>query len=376
MERMRIFLRAPVTMKRFFVGLCVLLLPTCGFGGTPGLFDSLVSFSQAHNLQVILCGPLSSQAPALPAVADLPALKAACEAQKMVVFESGKILTVVAADRQKRVVTIPAFAGIADPVTVSLEFAKADIRDVLRLLHVKSGHNIVVEKSVRGNLSIRAVDTPWTDVLRAIASGMGFAATRHGTVIYIADERRLPQILPDDVAQGKDPLVSFSLRDLDIREGFALLAKHFHRQNVAGEHVRGNVTLNVNQVSEPEALQLLARSNGFEARRFGDTWYLDDAHKLPDTAEKAKFHHRSLPPQEYPEITKVPEGAPLRLIVQGIVGFDKNWRALCWFQGRRYELTRGEIVQTAFRVTDVTADAVQVLDLRTQATQTFPLGGR
>jgi len=72
---------------------------------------------------------------------------------------------------------------------MSLDVQGSDIHTVLRAVAEYAGVNIVADQNVTGAITLRALDMPWDDMLRAVCRAMGLVAMDHGTVIRIATER-------------------------------------------------------------------------------------------------------------------------------------------------------------------------------------------
>jgi|GEM_PF-1115363 len=77
---------------------------------------------------------------------------------------------------------------------VSIDFKDTDIRDVFRLLGEKAGCNIITEKSVRGNITVRAKDVSVIRLARQIATANGFTVVVDGNTLILTEERKLPAI--------------------------------------------------------------------------------------------------------------------------------------------------------------------------------------
>ncbi|HEY9070803.1 MAG TPA: secretin N-terminal domain-containing protein [Candidatus Ozemobacteraceae bacterium] len=77
---------------------------------------------------------------------------------------------------------------------LSIDFTNADIRDIFKLLGEKSGCNVITEKAVRGNVTVRAKDVPIQRLARQIAEANGFFLQIEGNTMLLTDERKLPVI--------------------------------------------------------------------------------------------------------------------------------------------------------------------------------------
>lgn len=74
---------------------------------------------------------------------------------------------------------------VSAPGNVTLDFKNADINNVLRIISLKSGVNIVTGKDVEGPITIRLVDVPWEKALEAVLKTYGYAYERDGNIIRV-----------------------------------------------------------------------------------------------------------------------------------------------------------------------------------------------
>lgn len=74
---------------------------------------------------------------------------------------------------------------------ISLDFRDADIRDLLKIIAQKSGTNIIAEKSVRGNVTVRLNDVYYEEAMNLIAKTNGFAVRKIGNTWILANEKVL-----------------------------------------------------------------------------------------------------------------------------------------------------------------------------------------
>lgn len=78
-----------------------------------------------------------------------------------------------------------ASSEVTAPGNVTLDFKNADINNVLRIISLKSGVNIVTGKDVEGPVTIRLVDVPWEKALEAVLKTYGYAYERDGNIIRV-----------------------------------------------------------------------------------------------------------------------------------------------------------------------------------------------
>jgi len=91
---------------------------------------------------------------------------------------------------------------------VSLDFAGADIRSVLRVFSETSGLNIIIDPKVQGTVDVALRDVPWDQALEIILKSAGLGYTIEGSVVRIApvnvlaDEEAQRRKLADEQALG------------------------------------------------------------------------------------------------------------------------------------------------------------------------------
>lgn len=74
---------------------------------------------------------------------------------------------------------------------VTLDFKDADILNVLRILSLKSGINIVTGPEVKGAVSIRLTDVPWDKALDIVLRTYGYVYERSENVIRVTTRENL-----------------------------------------------------------------------------------------------------------------------------------------------------------------------------------------
>jgi type IV pilus assembly protein PilQ len=86
----------------------------------------------------------------------------------------------------------PARAAPPEP-RLTIEVARADIHNVLRLIADVSRLNIVVGEDVRGQVSLHLRGVPWQDALDAVLASLGLGMERMGTIIRVAPLKALQE---------------------------------------------------------------------------------------------------------------------------------------------------------------------------------------
>ncbi len=104
--------------------------------------------------------------------------------------------TVVSAPAQTPQTSIPVAADTTvssstAPGNVSLDFKDADISNVLRILSLKSGINIVAGPEVQGTVTIRLENVPWEDALNVVLRTYGYVYERAGNIIRVTTKDNL-----------------------------------------------------------------------------------------------------------------------------------------------------------------------------------------
>lgn len=109
-------------------------------------------------------------------------------------------------------VIFPSHLGICaviDSRPVSIDFRDADIKDVLKILSLKSGLNIVAAPDVTGAVTIELNNVPWQKALDVILSTYGYGYDRNGNIITVMTVENLKKYRENQVSlQAQEALVS------------------------------------------------------------------------------------------------------------------------------------------------------------------------
>ena len=68
---------------------------------------------------------------------------------------------------------------------ISLDLHKADIHSVIRLFATISGKSFIVADGVKGKVTLRLQDVPWSDAFQAVLWSQGLAAQEMGKVVVL-----------------------------------------------------------------------------------------------------------------------------------------------------------------------------------------------
>ena len=84
---------------------------------------------------------------------------------------------------------------------VTLDFNEADIHNVLKIISLKAGTNIVTTPDVMGNVTIRMVDVPWEIALDVILKTYGFGYQKQGNIILVTKIENVAKIASEEALQ-------------------------------------------------------------------------------------------------------------------------------------------------------------------------------
>ncbi|MBI4354346.1 MAG: secretin and TonB N-terminal domain-containing protein [Candidatus Omnitrophica bacterium] len=104
----------------------------------------------------------------------------------------------------------PSAEGSAQAGTISVDFKDADIRQVLRILSLKSGVDIVAGPDVEGLVTIKLTSVPWEQALDIVLRTYGLTYDRKGNVIRVMSLEAVEQealgteVFPLNYAKSKE----------------------------------------------------------------------------------------------------------------------------------------------------------------------------
>jgi type IV pilus assembly protein PilQ len=77
------------------------------------------------------------------------------------------------------------------PGKITIDFKDADIHNVLKVIALKAGVNIVTSPEVTGTVTIRLVDVSWKDALKTIIGAYGYGYEQRENIIMVAPLEKL-----------------------------------------------------------------------------------------------------------------------------------------------------------------------------------------
>jgi hypothetical protein len=162
-----------------------------------------------------------------------------------------------------------------DPI--SLDFQDGDLQDIFRLFADISGLNVVVYPGTSGRASLRVNKEPWPDVLQRILAPNGYAYEWNDNVLLIGRPEDLhpPRRFTGrriDIEWGPNADPAHPGQGLGLTEALQHIASAGAARVVVPLGVQGRVVLKLDQVRWDQAFDLLARVNGLDWTRKGDTF--------------------------------------------------------------------------------------------------------
>ncbi len=102
--------------------------------------------------------------------------------------------------------------SIASPARLSIDARDTDLGDVIRLLAMQSGTNLVPDGSIKPTrITLRLRDVSFDEALTTITQAYGLAAHRDGRIIIVGDAAVMNRRYPDDELQSGTKTAVFPL---------------------------------------------------------------------------------------------------------------------------------------------------------------------
>ena len=101
----------------------------------------------------------------------------------------------------------------AQPERFTLEARDVELADLVRLLGVRSGHNVVADGSVKvQRVTLRLKDVSFEEALATLVTAYGLQTHTDGRVVIVGDAASMNRRFPDDALTGGTQTVVFTLR--------------------------------------------------------------------------------------------------------------------------------------------------------------------
>src|SRR5687767_14517615 len=88
-------------------------------------------------------------------------------------------------------VAILSVASAPSPKRITLDVKDADLHNVLRLLADVGRINLVVADDVKGRVTVRLTNVPWSEALDVVLRSKGLGQERVGTVVHVDTLERM-----------------------------------------------------------------------------------------------------------------------------------------------------------------------------------------
>ena len=150
-----------------------------------------------------------------------------------------------------------------------LELKNMDIQDVLKLIAKKSGLNIIADHNIKGQITIYLKEIEVRDALRIILglNEMAFVEEDNMITVMPAKDfelqygRRFDTTIHPKTVAAQQIIDVLELKDMDIIDVLKLIAKKSDLNIVAGQNVRGKVTIYLKKVDVRDALRIILETN-------------------------------------------------------------------------------------------------------------------
>ncbi|MDO8748163.1 MAG: type IV pilus secretin PilQ [Candidatus Omnitrophota bacterium] len=107
------------------------------------------------------------------------------------------------------------------PGKITIDFKDADIHNVLKVIALKAGVNIVTSPEVTGTVTIRLVDVSWKDALKTIISAYSYGYEQRENIIMVAPLEKLTEQKKQEVELNQvQPTATevFTLKYIDAQD--------------------------------------------------------------------------------------------------------------------------------------------------------------
>lgn len=133
---------------------------------------------------------------------------------------------------------VPTLLNAADlSKKISLDFRDTDIRDIFKIISEKAGLGLVVEKSVRGNVTLRMLEVPILNALDTLAMTNGFEWSLVNDTVIVCDGRKLPvfhrvlslaHVNAEEAVKALQSTIRKDIRASTVGENFVVLSARQH----------------------------------------------------------------------------------------------------------------------------------------------------
>ncbi len=124
--------------------------------------------------------------------------------------ETGATASTTSSETTETTETTTPVATVAPGGLISVDFKDADIRQVLRIISLKSGVDVVAGTDVEGLVTIKLTNVPWEQALEIILRTYGYTYERKGNIVRVMTVEELEkealatEVFPLNYAKAKE----------------------------------------------------------------------------------------------------------------------------------------------------------------------------
>ncbi len=145
--------------------------------------------------------------------------------------------------------------------TMSLDVTGIDIKDLVRTISRGYGLNVVVDKDIKGTVTLHLTAVPIMEGLQAIARSLDLDVAKEGNIYHLRP-REIPQV--SDIAVLPGGKLKVDVRDANVRDVLEEVSKKSGQSIVFDDAVQGRVTGKLLNVSFDDGIKALLEGNGFK----------------------------------------------------------------------------------------------------------------
>ncbi len=146
-----------------------------------------------------------------------------------------------------------------DTSKITFDFKEADIRDVLRALGVQAGINIIVDKSVDGEVTVHLEDVSLEEGLRMMLQANGFSLEKRENYYFV---KKLEKERRKEITATKDRM-TLDIKNMPVDELLREIAAQSKTNIIADQTVTGEISGILHDVPLERGLSSLLSANGF-----------------------------------------------------------------------------------------------------------------
>jgi len=131
-------------------------------------------------------------------------------------------------------------------VKITLDFANADIRNILKLIGEVSKLNIVWGPEVKGTVSMRLKDVPWDQALDIVLEANDLGMRREGNIIWVTTKAKLKEIQKEEEEKQKaeqERIKAIKATQEEAKAAEPLVTEYFAMDFANAEDIKNHIVL-------------------------------------------------------------------------------------------------------------------------------------